>query len=120
MVHESGHPEPWIIAMSDSPSVHRAFAYGLRWGTEAMPSGFKTRGFGLEDSQLQHPDRLARLILAMALALRWAVSTGMWETVHHAAPAEETPRHAGRERWPAAGPPCSGAACGASNASYGS
>ena len=49
MVHEAGHPEPWIIALSQPPSVHRAFDYGLRWGIEAMFSDFKTRGFGLEE-----------------------------------------------------------------------
>jgi hypothetical protein len=89
MVHEPGHPEPWIIALSEAPTIHRAFDYGLRWGIEAMFSDFKTRGFGLEDSQLQHPDRLARLILVMALALHWAVSTGMWETAHQELPVEK-------------------------------
>jgi hypothetical protein len=54
MVHEAGHPEPWIIATSDAPSVHRAFDYGLRWGIKALFSDFKTRGFGLEDSQIQY------------------------------------------------------------------
>src|SRR6476469_7155841 len=42
MVHEAGHPEPWIIALSQTPSVHTAFDYGLRWGIEAMYSGSKT------------------------------------------------------------------------------
>src|SRR3982750_3341432 len=36
MVHEAGHPEPWIIALSQTPSAHRAFDDGLRWGTEAL------------------------------------------------------------------------------------
>src|SRR3954447_23618886 len=36
MVHEAGRPEPWMIALSQPPSVHRAFDYGLRWGIEAM------------------------------------------------------------------------------------
>src|SRR4051812_39718810 len=57
MVHEAGHPEPWIIALSQPPSVHRAFDYGLRWGIEAMFSDFKTRGFNLEDSQITRTDR---------------------------------------------------------------
>ena len=92
MVHEPGHPEPWIIAMSEPPTVHRAFDYGLRWGIEAMFSDFKTRGFGLEDSHLQRPERLDRLILVMALALFWAVSTGMWDAVHGATPDEKKPR----------------------------
>ena len=62
-----------------------------------MFSDFKARGFGLEDSQIRYPgrtilrcdrDRLARLILAMALALYLAVSTGQWDALHHATPAE--------------------------------
>ena len=32
MVHEEGHPEPWFIAMSDTPTTARTFDYGLRWG----------------------------------------------------------------------------------------
>ena len=118
MVHEPGHPEPWIIALSEAPTVHRAFDYGLRWGIEAMFADFKTRGFGLEDSRIRHPDRLARLLLVMALALHWAVSTGMWEAAHQPLPAEKKPRNNGRRSWPAAGPPSSRAACAASNASF--
>ena len=117
MVHEPGHPEPWIIALSEAPTVHRALDYGLRWGIEAMFSDFKSRGFGLEDSQLRHPDRLARLLLVMALALHWAVSTGMWEAARQPLPAEKKPRRNGRGRWPAAEPPSSGAACAVSSAS---
>jgi hypothetical protein len=60
-----------------------------------MFSDFKTRGFGLEDSHLrrperpERPERLDRLILVMALALFWAVSTGMWDAVHGATPDEK-------------------------------
>ena len=89
MVHEAGHPEPWIIALSEPPSAHRAFDYGLRWGIEAMFSDFKSRGFGLTESHLQRTDRLDRLLLVMALALFWAVSTGMWDVVHRATPDEK-------------------------------
>jgi len=91
IVHEPAHPEPWIIAMSKAPSVYRAFDYGLRWGIEAMFSDFKSRGFGLQDSQIRHPDRLARLLLIMALALHWAVSIGMWDAAVHPLPAEKKP-----------------------------
>ena len=94
MVHEPGHPEPWLIALSEPPTLHRAFDYGLRWGIEAMFSDFKSRGFGLEDSHLQRPERLDRLILVMALALFWAVSTGMRDAVHRATPDEKKPQRA--------------------------
>ena len=120
MVHEPGHPEPWIVALSEAPTVHRAFDYGLRWGIEAMFSDFKSRGFGLEDSQIRHPDRLARLLLVMALALHWAVSTGMWEATHQPPPAEKKPRRKGRRSWPAAEPPSSRVAYAASSASFSS
>src|SRR3954462_4732817 len=92
MVHEPGHPEPWIIALSEAPTVHRAFDYGLGWGIEAMFSDFKTRGFGLEDSHLRRSERSDRLILVVALALFWAVSTGMWDTAHGATPDEKKSR----------------------------
>jgi len=95
MVHEAGHPEPWIIALSEAPTVHRAFDYGLRWGIEPMFSDFKTRGFGIEDSHLQRTDRLGRLILVMALALYWAVSVGMWDKVNNATPGEKKCRKSG-------------------------
>ena len=102
MVHEAGHPEPWFIAMSDAPSTARTFDYGLRWGIEAMFSDFKSRGFGLEDSQLQRTDRMDRLILIMTLALYWAVSTGMWAAEHAALPAEKKRPTLLRRRWLAA------------------
>ena len=75
MLHEEGHPEPWIIAMSDLPTTWRAHDYGLRWGIEAMFSDYKTRGFNLEDSQIERTDRLDRLVLVFGFALYWAVST---------------------------------------------
>lgn len=92
MVHEEGHPEPWIIAMSDPPSPWRAHDYGLRWGIEAMFSDYKTRGFNLEESQIERTDRLDRLVLVLSLALYWAVSTGMWDAMTNKTPAEKKTR----------------------------
>ena len=89
MLHEAGHPEPWIIAMSDPPTTWRALDYGLRWGIEAMFSDYKTRGFNLEDSQIQRTDRLDRLVLVLSLALYWAVSTGMDDAKENKTPAEK-------------------------------
>jgi hypothetical protein len=102
IVHEPGHPEPWIIAMGRKPSAYKALDYGLRWGIEAMFSDFKTRGFGLEDTQIRYPERLARLILVMALALHWAVSTGMWDKANNAVPAEKKTSPRGRKNSPEA------------------
>jgi len=77
ILHEKGHKEPWIIAMSQLPSKSRVLDYGLRWGIECMFSDFKSRGFGITKTHITHPDRLERLILVLAIALLWAVSAGM-------------------------------------------
>jgi hypothetical protein len=114
MVHEAGHREPWIIALSQTPSVHKALDYGLRWGIEALFSDFKSRGFGLEDSQIRLSARLDRLILVMALALFWAVSTGMWDAATRPTRAEKNPVTPDRRPMPDPSPPCSNGACAAS------
>ena len=79
VLHEDGHKEPWIIAMNVAPSEYRILDYGMRWSIEAMFSDFKTRGFGITQSQIKKPDRLARLILVLTIAMYWAVSTGTAE-----------------------------------------
>lgn len=84
LIHDPGHDEPWIIAMSDAPSYLTTLDYAKRWGIEPMFSDFKSRGFGLEQSQLRTPARLGRLLLVMSLALYVAVSTGLWDATANA------------------------------------
>jgi hypothetical protein len=64
--------------MDANPSTYTTLDYGLRWGIENMFSDFKSRGFGLMQSQIQKPDRMERLILIMSMALYWATSCGMF------------------------------------------
>src|SRR5687767_15977669 len=61
--------------MSEKPGYLRTLECSARWGIEPMFSDFKSRGFGIEDTQLRYADRLDRLILVMSLALYVAVST---------------------------------------------
>jgi len=66
-----------------------------------MFSDFKSRGFGIEQSQLQTPDRLSRLLLAMSLALYFAVSIGQWDAVANPSVDEKNrrqPRNLSRSR----------------------
>lgn len=77
ILHEKGHKEPWVIAMNDVPSKGKVLDYGMRRGIEPMFSDFKSRGFGINKTQLQHADRIERLILVLTIALYWAASTGM-------------------------------------------
>jgi hypothetical protein len=88
IVHEAEHPEAWIIAMKQKPNDYSAFDYGMRWSIEPMFSDFKTRGFGLEDTQLRYRDRLERLILVMAIAMIWAIFSGLWDAACRPLPYE--------------------------------
>src|SRR3954470_15767433 len=86
--------------------------------TRPMFSDFKSRGFGLEDGQIRLPGRLDRLILVMALALFWAVSTGMWDAANRPTRAEKNPATPDPEATPDPSPPCSSAGSGASTPAF--
>ena len=83
IINDPGHDEPWFIAMSDKPGYLTTLDDAARWGIEPMFSDFKSRGFGLEQSQLQTPDRLSRLLLVMSLALYFAISTGQRDATNN-------------------------------------
>jgi hypothetical protein len=91
IIRDPGHDEPWLIAMSEKPGYLTTLDDAARWGIEPMFSDFKSRGFGLEQSQLRRPDRLARLLLVMSLALHVAVSTGLWDATNNPAADEKKP-----------------------------
>ncbi len=65
-----------------------------------MFSDFKTRGVNLEASPIERTDRLDRLVLVLALALYWAVSTGLGEAIENRAPAEKSRGGAAQEDRP--------------------
>lgn len=94
ILHEAGHDEPWLIAMDCLPTRAAVLDYGARWAIEPTFADFKSRGFGLQASQLQQPDRLERLILIMALAMYWCVKTGREDAQHNPTPLEK--KHAGK------------------------
>ena len=89
LLHEAGHPEPWIIAMDCAPTRATVLDYSARWAIEPMFSDFKGRGFDLEDSQLGHADRLERLLLVMSLALHWCVRVGQEDALRRPTPLEK-------------------------------
>ncbi len=77
VLRETGHAEAWIIAMDGIPTKARILDYGMRWGIEALFSDFKSRGFGIQQTQLKTADRIERLILLLTIAFYWATSTGL-------------------------------------------
>lgn len=76
ILHEPDHPAPWIIAMECPPNRAAVRDYGARWAIEPSFSDFKSRGFDLTATQLHHPERRARWLLIMALAMYGCVRTG--------------------------------------------
>jgi Transposase DDE domain len=53
--------------------------YKKRWGIETLFGSLKSRGFNLEDTHLQDPERLSRLLALLALAFTWAFVVGEWQ-----------------------------------------
>lgn len=91
ILHEAGHPEPWIIALDDIPNRATVLDYQSRWAIEPLFSDLKSRGFDLKATQLRDPQRLDRLLLIMALALYWCVWTGMEDAKNHPTALEKKP-----------------------------
>lgn len=91
ILHEAGHPEPWIIALNDIPNRATVLDYHSRWAIEPLFSDLKSRGFDLEATQLRDPQRLDRLLLIMALALYWCVWTGLEDAQTHPTALEKKP-----------------------------
>jgi len=89
ILHEAGHPEPWIIAMDCAPTRAEVLDYAPRWVIEPMFSDFKGRGFDLEDSQLENAARLERLLLVMSLAMHWCVRVGLDEALNRPTPSKK-------------------------------
>src|SRR5260221_1722877 len=69
-----GSTDPWFIATNLVPSRRTLRDYARRFGCEEMFSDLKSRGFHLDLSQLQHPDRFSRLLLAVVLLYVWVLS----------------------------------------------
>jgi hypothetical protein len=59
IIHDPGHEEPWIIAMPAKPGYLKTLEYSWRWAIEPMFSDLKSRGFGIEDTQIQPVKSLA-------------------------------------------------------------
>ena len=72
IIQDPGHAEPWIIAMyrcalpegREKPGYLRTLEYADRWGIEPMFSDFKSRGFGIEDTQCLFADGACQPVLS--------------------------------------------------------
>jgi hypothetical protein len=70
--------EPWYLLTTEPTCKVACLSYAKRFRIEEMFKDFKNpgRGFGLELTGLRHADRLARLLLALALVYTWLLLWG--------------------------------------------
>jgi hypothetical protein len=71
---EASSTDPWFIATNLIPSRRTLRDYARRFGCEELFSDLKSRGFHLDLSQLVHPERFSRLLLAVVLLYVWLLS----------------------------------------------
>ncbi len=71
--HNPKHDEPWyLVSNMDYPPKIIAL-YKMRFGIETLFSDLKSRGFNVHKSKLRHPDRIARLLIAVCLAFIFTI-----------------------------------------------
>lgn len=68
--------EKWAIISDEPVGLHTFDEYGLRFDIEEGFLDFKSAGFQLESSQLEDSESLSRLLLILAAATLYLVSTG--------------------------------------------
>jgi hypothetical protein len=80
MYWDRGSKEPWYLLTTESNWERACASYSKRFQIEEMFKDYKNdgRGFGLELTGLQHPERLARLLLALALVYIWLLLWGAY------------------------------------------
>jgi hypothetical protein len=73
---EAGHADPWFILTDLAPDANVVTWYGLRSWCEQGFKCLKSGSWQWQLTQMTHPERAARLWLALALATLWTVSAG--------------------------------------------
>ena len=74
--HGPGYTDPWLILTDLPPDVADVAWYGLRAWIEQGFKATKRGGWQWQRTRMTHPDRAARLWLAIAVATLWLVSVG--------------------------------------------
>lgn len=75
-VHTGHGYEKWAIISDEPVGLHTLDEYRLRFDIEEGFLDFKSGGFQLESSQLEDSQSLGRLLLVIATAMLYLVSTG--------------------------------------------
>jgi Transposase DDE domain len=76
MLWDEAEQEHFYLVTDADTLVQTQSWYRRRYRIETLFSDSKSRGFGLDKSGLRHPDRLARLVIAVFLAYIWMIFLG--------------------------------------------
>ena len=68
---QSGYERPWLLTTNLTDARLARQAYARRMWIEEMFGDWKDHGWDIESTHLRHPDRLSRLVLALALLYIW-------------------------------------------------
>jgi hypothetical protein len=74
---DEGEAEPWLLASNQTSAEQIEAVYRERFWIEEMFSDHKSRGFNLERTRLEDPERVERLLVALTLAYLWVMEIGM-------------------------------------------
>jgi hypothetical protein len=75
-VWQNGYEHPWLLTTNLPDARLARQAYARRMWIEEMFGDWKDHGWDIESTHLRHPDRLSRLVLALALLYIWLVLWG--------------------------------------------
>jgi hypothetical protein len=75
---QPGEDTPWYIATDQPADYYTLLDYSRRMWIEEMFGDFEGGTFQLQLTRLYQPDRLSRLILALAIVYAWLMHTGAW------------------------------------------
>ena len=78
-----GSNEPWLIVTNLDDPILALKEYARRFGCEELFSDLKKRGFNWEDSRIPDPQRLSRLLLALALLVFFLLALGRQLRLKH-------------------------------------
>lgn len=71
-------PDPWYIISTDPAGPQVLYLYAVRMWVDEMFRDLKGQGFHLDQTRLEHPERIDRLMLVLALIYWWLMDLGIW------------------------------------------
>ncbi len=70
--------DPWYIITTDPAGPQVLYLYAVRGWIDQMFRDLKGQGFHLDQTRLEDPTRLDRLMLVLALISWWLLDLGIW------------------------------------------